>query len=68
MTIKFFAVATVGAVFASGLAAASLASANSWTMPNLIGMDLQGAQLLRVLGAQFAHRDYVAFPDFSINR
>ncbi|CAA0127416.1 Uncharacterised protein [Mycolicibacterium vanbaalenii] len=45
MSRKQFAVVGVTALLASlGVAVAAPASAQSWTMPNLIGTDLQGAQ------------------------
>lgn len=45
MTVKSVAVVSVAGLLASaGLMFASPASAQSWTMPDLIGTDLQGAQ------------------------
>ena len=38
------ALAAAGLLVGAGLAFAAPASAQSWTMPNLIGKDLQGAQ------------------------
>ncbi len=37
-------VAAIGFAVGAGIAGAGPASAQSWTMPNLIGKDLQGAQ------------------------
>jgi hypothetical protein len=41
----FIGVALIGAMASSGFAFGSVASAEpSWTVPNVVGMDLQGAQ------------------------
>lgn len=45
MTVKSVAVLCItGSVVSAGLVFAAPASAQSWTMPDLIGTDLQGAQ------------------------